>query len=248
MSTVSAAGQRLLDEALAAFRREDRDASRRAGEEALALARNRAESSLEVEALVALSRLALRELDFPQVAALCEQAQQAAEQSGERSSLVMPLHMRAEATRLQGDAARARPLYEQSLALNTELGDERMVSVELHNIAYVDLADGDLDTAEQRFRKSLAMTQRLTGGMRIPCLLGLGAVAAARGDGERAGRLLAAGQSAMRAAGEVVDPADEPELRRSVERARALLGAQDDQVWTQGAALTLEEAVSLAAG
>lgn len=248
MTTVSVDGQRLLDEALEAFRAENQEASRKAGEAALALAHASGETALEVEALVALSRVALRELDFPKVAQLCERAQAAAERTGARNALVMPLHMRAEATRLRGDLAAARPLYEQSLALNTELEDERMVCVELHNIAYVDLADGDLATAEQRFRESLTMTQRLTGGMRIPCLLGLGAVAAARGDGTRAGLLVAAGEAAMRAAGEVVDPADEPELRRSTARARAALGADADRVWTEGAALTLDEAVALAEG
>lgn len=211
------------------------------------MARKRHDAPLEIEALVALSRLALRELDFPRLSSLCQEAQALAESTGDRARLVMPLHMRAEATRLQADPAGARPLYEQSIALNTELGDDRMVCVELHNIAYVDIADGDFDTAEARFRQALTMTRALTGGMAIPCLLGLGAVAAARGDGKRAARLIAAGEAAMGATGEVLDPADEPEFQRSVALARTALGPDADEVWAQGAAIALDDALDEAA-
>ena len=238
-----ATGQQLIEDAVAAFRRDDRAASEGAATQALEISKRQDAPALEVEALVALSRLALRELDFERVEQLCREAQAAAERTGDREALKMPLHMRAEATRLQGRPADARVLYEQSLALNRELGDERMVGVELHNRAYVDIAEGRYDAAEESFRQSLDITERHTGGMRIPCVIGLGAVAAARGDGTRALRLLAAGDAAMRAEGEILDPADEPEFTRSVERARAAAGSDADRLWAEGAALTFDAAI-----
>ena len=241
-------GAQLIDQAFEAFHRDDREASLQAAEAALALARDRDDPRLELDALIAHARLALRALDFPAMEQHCRDAMAAAERTGDPRSRVMPLHMRAEATRLQGDTAAARALYDESIALNRSLGEEGMVGVELHNIAYVDKADGDYDTAQERFLEALAITRRRTGGMVVPCLLGLGAVAACRGDGVRAGRLIAAAEAAMAAAGEVPDPADEPELRDAVRRARELLGADADRVWAEGAALTLDEAVAEATG
>ena len=237
-------GMRLVEEAFEAFHRDDREVSAAAADAALALARESADAGLEAHALIAHARLALRRLDFTALRSLCEQALDAAQRSGDPAAARMPLHMRAEAARLEGDLVTARELYGRSIALNRSLDNHGFVGVELHNLAYVDKAEGALDAAEDGFRAALDLALGATPEMVVPCLLGLGAVAADRGDGRRAGRLIAAAEAAMAAAGEVPDPADEPELRQAREAARSLLGEDADRVWAEGSALSLDEAVA----
>src|SRR4051812_39496453 len=108
MTGIAADGQQLIDVALDAFRRDDTAESAEAAQRALELGRARGDAALEVQALVAQARLALRELDFPRLEALCTEAQAAAARTDDPAASVMPLHMRAEAARLQGKGAEAR--------------------------------------------------------------------------------------------------------------------------------------------
>jgi hypothetical protein len=66
----------------------------------------------------------------------------------------MPLHLQAVATRIQGDFKSARPLYRESIDLNWQLGEERMVAAEHRNLAYVELHNGNAAEGVELFSTS----------------------------------------------------------------------------------------------
>jgi non-specific serine/threonine protein kinase len=86
-----------------------------------------------------------------------------------------------------GDLTRAQGLYEQSLALRTEIGDREGIADALNNLGMLATARGDFVTATQRLDASLALRIELGDpGGGAPTRNNLGDVAIAQGDGDRA--------------------------------------------------------------
>ena len=203
----------LYDEALTAFRVGKTTEARQLSELALERARADRSAAAEVDALCMLARVALREGKFERVAATAEEAAVVARNAGESKLQRMPLHMQAAAARMLHDYASARRLYLESIHLNTSLGDERMVTAELRNLAYVELHDGQRERATELFGRAKAGARRLHFDALTPYLISdAAAVAYADGDPERAARLLGAAQSAFSAAQQVPNPDDAAEL------------------------------------
>jgi hypothetical protein len=135
---------------------------------------------------------------------------------------------------MQGDLPRARELYDASIELNRELGHQAMVAVELGNKAWVEIATGRLEEAEKLLRASLGSTGDDEAYGIAFCLLGLARVELERGRG-RGGEILGAAEAVLDRAGLVWDPAEQPEYDATLERARAVLGAQLDERREAGA-------------
>jgi len=68
---------------------------------------------------------------------------------------LMPLHMLAAGTRLDGEYEAALELYNESLELSRSLRDDRMVAGELHNIGHVYVHLDRLSDAEGAFAERL---------------------------------------------------------------------------------------------
>jgi hypothetical protein len=80
-------------------------------------------------------------------------------------------------------------------------------------------------------------------------LTDLGGLAAARGDFERAARLLAAGEVAFEATGAVMDPGPVADFRHDLAATREALGeAAFERAWQEGRSMDLERAVAFALG
>jgi non-specific serine/threonine protein kinase len=78
-------------------------------------------------------------------------------------------------------------------------------------------------------------------------LLGMGSVAAARGDPERAARLLGAATAMLERLDAAIDVADRRVSDRDMEGTRAALdNAAFQAAWEAGRAMSLDEAVALA--
>ena len=120
-----------------------------------------------------------------------------------------------------------------------------MVAAELHNLAYVELHDGQPVRAKELFAKARVEARRLGYEGLRPYLLGDAAVIAAEeGDADRAARLYGAAQAAFGAAGQVPDPDDAAEQERLRARVAAVLGNEGFRAACDvGARLTFEEAV-----
>jgi tetratricopeptide (TPR) repeat protein len=205
----------LYEQGLEAFRRGDNERSRELNEQSLAVARRDGDARATVDALIGLARAALRDGDLARVHALAAEARELAP---DERSLALPLHLDAEATRMSGDLAAARKLYEESIDLSRRLGDDRMLAVEQANLSWVEINEGRLDEAEALLQASLEAAGD-EPYLRAFDWIGLARVAALRGDGARARELIADADRLLAEAGVVLDPADEPEYRRTVELA-----------------------------
>ncbi len=109
---------------------------------------------------------------------------------------------------------------------------------------------GHTETADALFVSSLnyyVETAHVSGC--AAALAGLAGVAGAQGRPERATRLLGAAYALLEAIGSRFDPIDQAEHDRNLAAIRAQLEpATFARTWSEGRALTLEQAVALALG
>jgi predicted negative regulator of RcsB-dependent stress response len=155
---------------LLALRVGDAAESRRLNEDALERADDAESTAL---AHLGLSRVAAEQGEAEKALHHALAAREAAAALGEAIGPT-PLHIHAQALRMQGDLDGAAELFEQSLAFNARIGDEGMVAVERYNLGFVNLRRGDTDAA----------VQYLSGEQDDP--LAAAALAVARGDKDSA--------------------------------------------------------------
>lgn len=197
----------LYGDGLLAFRAGAQAESQARNDAALEAARAVGDREAEALALVGLSRVAFRDGDYARVRSLAAEACELTHDL-DAAAGVAPLHMLAAGTRLAGDHDAAVELYTESLALNRQLGDKRMVAIELHNIGHVELHRGNATGAERCFAE--------WAGLRTPgdpydaamTQLNRAALAFAEGDRELSAEQLRRAQSTLDEAGLVLDPDD----------------------------------------
>jgi non-specific serine/threonine protein kinase len=91
-----------------------------------------------------------------------------------------------------GSAERARPLLDRALPLARELGDPLPQAFVWGNLGFEALFTGDLDRARSAFDEQLRLCRKHVFWVGAEGLIGLAAIAARRGDPDRAARLLGA--------------------------------------------------------
>jgi tetratricopeptide (TPR) repeat protein len=201
----------LYADGVLAFRAGDQRRSRARNEEALEIARREGDARGECDALTGLARVALREGDYGAVVALGEQARARARLAGDREAEAGPLHLQAAGVRLQGDYRGARELYLQSLELNRELHNTAWVTMEEHNLGWVELHLGDLEQAAAHFRARDAQGEADAYGDAWS-ELNWAAVAHERGDASEAQHRFRSGRLALDDLGLTLDPDDQSEF------------------------------------
>ncbi len=98
-----------------------------------------------------------------------------------------------------GDYKAARALFEESLALYREIGEQEGISLVLCNLSYVPLAQGDFATARALAEESLSIRRKLGDMSGVAIVLNrLGEIAHAQGDDDSAHALLAKALSMTR--------------------------------------------------
>ena len=114
--------------------------------------------------------------------------------------------------------------------------------------AQVMLAQGEMDGSEQDVQAALAAAP--ANGMKLrttPALECLAKLARATGSHREAARLFAAAQSMRQRTGEVRFPNFDADYQAGVNDLRTAMGAKDfDAAWTEGAALSTDEAIAYA--
>jgi tetratricopeptide (TPR) repeat protein len=202
----------IYEDSIAAFRSGDTGRAEELALELLSRARDDGDIAGQIDGLCMLARVALRRVDLRHVAGLAAEARALARRSGERRLERMPIHLQAVAVRMGGDYSRARLLYEESIELNIQLGEQRMVAVEHRNLAYVELHDGHADRARRLFTNAAREARALGYDDLEPFLLLDAAVVAFEdGDTRRAAQLVAATRAALAEAGQIPDPDDAAE-------------------------------------
>lgn len=149
-----------------------------------------------------------------------------------------------------GDHERARALGEQCLALFRELGvGSADVAQTLNLLGRVALAEARPDRAAALFGESLALQQELQDVAGVAMNLeDLARVAGVRGRPNGMVRLLGAAHALRAASGVSLAALDRNAHERAVAAGRARLDeATFASAWIEGAALTLEQAIALAA-
>ena len=159
-------------------------------------------------------------------------------------------HVLGVALQLSGDLEGAREVMRERLHHARETGNEFVVFVESANLSMVERKLGNLDAADALAREALGIVVRQGDAMAIPWVINsLAAVTAAKGDHERAARLLAIAESLLaRAGGEW--PADEREQYEETLAAvsAALPPGELERLRAEAATLTLDQATTIALG
>lgn len=231
-----------------AFRQGQNDEARRYFGEALGGAGDDEAWEVRNRAMAGLARVALRDHDFVSVQRLATSARQLARDHSNKNLEWLPLHMQAAAARMLGDRAQARALYEESIALARQLGTTGRVTTELHNMGYLDLHDGNVGGARQRFREALVLARESRDELSLRyAILDAAIVALADGRMEDASRLFGAAQAQFEAAGAIPDPDDQVEMEKAVADVRRNVEPSRLSVlWDEGAGWPMEVAIDQA--
>jgi predicted ATPase/class 3 adenylate cyclase len=205
---------------------------------------------LEGTALVHLGNVALGQGDIDAALVYLEKGEIIARQVGDPWQIAFAVNNRGEVARVLGEYDKAHRYYvetEQHYQQADAIGDQARL---IHTLAYIAQHEGDLETAEARFRESLESFLELGNKRGIAeCLAGLAGLAAERGEVEWAVPLLAASEALLTSFGAAWWPADRVEFERSLELTRtALEQAEFEELWNQGKVFGLEEAVKYASG
>jgi predicted ATPase/class 3 adenylate cyclase len=230
-----------------AYWQEDMLATRRAYEEALAIARELDDRSAEAEGLYNMAYPPAYEGDMATAVATIQKARALFEDLGIHRGVADSLWLLAIVARLEGDNRTARARAEESLRMHREIGDRFGMTDALHVLGRIALADGDLATAGTSFLEALANDEQVGNrtGMGI-VLDNLAGKASAEGQHLRAVRLGGASEAIKEAAGGHAPPPliDLPDPR---EAARDELGdAAVAAAWEEGRAMTLDQALAYA--
>ncbi|OBF70938.1 transcriptional regulator [Mycobacterium sp. 852002-51613_SCH5001154] len=150
----------------------------------------------------------------------------------------------AEAALACGELEVARRWADENVAIVP--GYQQMVALVAR--AYVVLAQGDYGQAERDAHDALAVAARVQGYLRVPDALEcLARLAADVGNNAHAARLLGAANGMRQRTGEARRPTYEPGHQATLVKSReALLDNDFDAAWTEGAALSTEDAVAYA--
>jgi tetratricopeptide (TPR) repeat protein len=145
---------------------------------------------------------------------------------------------------IQGDQELARALHQQSLSLMRQAHNRGALGLFQINMADLYHVYGEDQLAQVSYRDGLSLWQEMQQVEQrlgiVKGLAGLGEVAAAQGQAERAGRLLGAASRLLPATSSYRE-----EVNRRIAAARAQLDAATFEAgWTAGQAMTEEQAIT----
>ncbi|MCE7002375.1 hypothetical protein LWC34_05950 [Kibdelosporangium philippinense] len=234
-------------EVRAAFRRGDSaEVLRMAGAE-VERARAAGDPAGEVEALYAMSRVAVREDDLPHAEQLASQALAVAVRTGDKRLEERPRHVLAGVTRLSGNLTKARRLYKANIELNESLGQDEIANSEYHNLAFTELRLGNVARARELFEAGRARVFQRGYDSFVPYVcVAAAALATVEGDHFQTVKMVGLTDKAYAAIGEVPDPDDAIELENARTAAIQALGeSRFEQAYAAGATLEPAEAFGL---
>ena len=149
---------------------------------------------------------------------------------------------------VEHDYAQAAQYFEECLGLSRALGDTRGVALSLNNLGDVVYMQGDVTRAHVLLAEALTLSREV-GWIEgtVESVEGIARAVAAKGQSRKAARLLAAAASLRRTTQDPLRPAEQADYDKAVAAVREALGAEAfEAAWTEGAALSSEQAIAAA--
>jgi non-specific serine/threonine protein kinase len=243
-------GRALFDAGYLAFWMGDDERSSALQHKAVQVGRQSNNPTVTALALVGLARIALRTTGTDEARKLCREALVVTEGTDDRLGRSSAMHVLGVAAQMAGDLLEARQVMSQRITLAREQGNLAVISSEAGNLSMVERQLGNLDEAETLAREALDIDHRRGDDLAIPWKLnGLAAVAADRGELDRAATLIGAADAAMAAAGGAWPPDELVHYERTVATLAEALGlAAFERVRAVGRAMTASQTVEYALG
>jgi tetratricopeptide (TPR) repeat protein len=240
-------GRALFDAGYLAFWQGDDAQSTLLQNQAVELGRETNNPTVTALALVGLARIALR-TDVEEARRLCREALAVTEGTDDRAGRSSAMHVLGVAAQMAGDLIEARDIMSRRIALGREMGNLATVSSEAGNLSMVERQLGNLDEAEALAREALEIDYRRGDDLAIPWKVnGLAAVAADRGEHERAATLIGIADATMEAAGGAWPPDELVHYERTVATATEAIGSDEfDRARAAGRSMTTPEGVEFA--
>jgi tetratricopeptide (TPR) repeat protein len=208
------------------------------GEVALDALRLAEEDGDWYHAAIILSGFAMHEMatDPHRAQQRLDLADAAGERSGNPFALANVAHVHGRAESVAGRFSEARRWFEIAAELVASIGDRRFALVVESELAHALRRDGAIDEAEVAYRRTIQAWQRWGNrGAVAHQLECLSFVASAKGNGERAARLLGAADGLREAAGSQMTVPERQEYDVQVLRLRGALGADAlESAWEEG--------------
>ncbi len=217
-------------------------------EEALSLQRQVGDRPGLAHSLNNLGKVAWARGDYDTAQCLYEESLVIERELGDKPGSAYSLHYLGSLARVQGDYTVARALDEESLAIRRGIGNPWGIAESLISLGKTALAQGDYAVARDHYAAGLNIMQEIVDKQGLAeCLEGFAGIASGQGNAERSTRLYAAAQVLRQKVGVSPVSVERAEVERDVAAACARLGkAAFEAAWTEGGAMTLEQAIALA--
>jgi predicted ATPase/DNA-binding SARP family transcriptional activator len=237
----------VFDQGTTAYRQQDYARAGALEEEGLARLRALGDTRSVAAALGGLGYCRRQQGDLEGARALTAESLALFQELGDRLSVAWTSRSLAHLHRYLGDLEQAAQLYQQSVSLCREAGRPHELAHGLVGLGDVALGRGDLEEAVRRYVEGLEKFQQHGSEVGIPWLLEkFAGIAALRGHGERAARLLGAAEALREILGVALPPVDRSDYYdRQLLTTRSLLSEDAfAAAWKEGRALTLEQAIA----
>src|SRR5678815_1684250 len=173
------------------------------------------------------ARIALRS-DVEEARRYCREAIAETEGIQETTGRSSAMHVLGVAAQMAGDFAEAKDVMSRRIALAREAGDVYTISSEAGNLSMVERQVGNLDAAEFLGAEALRIDFETGNELAIPWKVNaLAAVAAARGEFERAGTLIGIADFTMDAAKGAWPPDEWAQYQGTVAAVTGALGTAE---------------------
>ena len=186
--------------------------------------------------------------DYARAIWALEEASDIFERMGERSGAAWSINQMGDVKCASGEMAKARQCYERAQAAFRDAHDPWGSARSLADLGCIELAEGRLNEARAALRESLEIFEGLQHRRGVARVLAeYATLALAAGEAAAALRLAAAAARIRKQIDVLLPPDEQACLEKTVQSAKALLHvSQSEQAWTEGTAMSLEEAIMYA--
>ncbi len=148
----------------------------------------------------------------------------------------------------QGDYHRAQELYKNSVEVLREVQDINFLAYALRRLSHTERYLGNLERATSGCQESLTLNMNLGHKQAVAaCVSGFACITLARGGALTAVKLFSAVERQLERIGVSLLPSDSVEFEKNIALARDQIDEEAfSTAWTEGRALTIDEAITLA--